>query len=345
MNRKGLLAVSTIILLTTLCPLVFAAQSSSIGVKAGDYAIYTLGTSWQSNQSTVLISNALLDSENCTSIKYEILNVTGQTIRYTVTRFFNDSTSQSLTYTGNSKLLGIAIMPNQTVLDVFTIPSNATILHNDTLTRTYGSGGTQRIVNRLEYTQSIDATTKLVSSTFWDNQTGLKMESYQNYTSTFGNTTFHWGFSQVISDTNLFQIATANNGFTLPPFALAIIAGVAVIVSVGTVAVFYLRKHKRKPEHDESALQEMPNPYQTPVDYYTPPPYYYEHPYYKKPYGTSLYKPLKGQPRFSSYNASLYQKPPTSYVRPGTSSRRCPNCKQIVSASETYCSNCNKRLW
>jgi hypothetical protein len=342
MNRKGLLATFTVIMLLSLCLLASAAENTSLGVKAGDYVIYTLGTSWITNQSGTVIPQALLDAQNGTSVKYEIWNVTGQNIWYTVT-YFNDSSSHSLTYNGNAKLLGIAIMPNQTVSDILTIPANATILHNDTLTRTYGSAGTQRVVNRLEYKQSIDNTTEFITSTFWDDQTGLKMESYLNYTFSSGTVSSSWSFYQIISDTNLFQITASNIELTLPPVAIAALVGVGVTVPV-VVLVYYLWKRKHTPKPDES-VQEQPNPYQTPVGYYTPPPYYYEHPYYKKPSGISPYKQIKQQPRFSSYTASLYQKPPSNYVRPGTTSQRCPNCKQIVSANESYCPHCNKRLW
>ncbi|MCW4024398.1 MAG: zinc ribbon domain-containing protein [Candidatus Bathyarchaeota archaeon] len=344
MNRKGLLAVSTIILLLTLCPLVSADENKSLGVKAGDYVVYTFGTSWQTNQSSMLIPQELLDAQNKTSVKYEILNVTGQTIRYTVTYFYNDSSSKSLTYTGDPKLLGIAIMPNQTVSDILSIPIDATILHNDTLMRTYGSGETQRIVNRLEYTQSIDNTTEFITSTFWDNQTGLKMESYLNYTVQSEDMTLSWSIYQIISDTNLFQITTTSNEFILPPIAIPIIAGVGVTVPVVAGVAFYLRKRRSKPEPDESAL-DPPNPFQTPIGHYTPSPYYHQHPYYRKSSGVSPYKQIKQQPRFSSYDASLYQKPHSNYVRPGTTVQLCPNCKQIVSANESYCPHCNKRLW
>jgi hypothetical protein len=113
------------------------------------------------------------------------------------------------------------------------------------------------------------------------------------------------------------------------------------------VLVYYLwkRKRKTKPGDSQTELEQEPNPYQTPAGTFTPPPYYYEHPYYRKPTGISPYKPRKQQPRYSSYDASLYQKPPSNYIRPGTTARQCPNCKKIVAASESYCPHCNKRLW
>jgi hypothetical protein len=353
MGAKGLLTISTlsiVILLLIVSQVTIAADNSPFNVKAGDTMTYSVTTSWQSNETGIQKPTPILSMESMESFTVNVESISGSTINYNVTYFFSDGTSrQSNGSTVNVGEFSFVLPTNGSVINAISFPNSAANTAFDTLTRTYG--GTQRLVNRIQFTQTIGIYGNVSTVGCWDNQTGISTEQTLSYSSQQENASTTWSTSIKIKSTSLFEISQVNPGISISATTIAIIAGVlvAIIVPSAVVVVLYRkRKNKKSKDQDQETTEAQPLQYKygppQPFDESNQPPYY-DNPYYKKPYGMSRYQPRSTKP--TSYYASqeYHQKPPEpSYIRPGSTTRICPNCKQIISTNSTSCPNCHKKL-
>jgi hypothetical protein len=351
MGAKGLRAISMlsiVVLLLVVSQVAGAADNSSFSVKANDTMTYSVTTSWQSNQTGIQKPVPILSMQSMQSITIKVESISGSAINYNVTYFFSDGTSrQSNGSTVDVGEFSFVLPTNGSVINAISLPISASNTTFDTLTRTYG--GTQRLVNRIQFTQTIGTFGNVSTVGCWDNQTGISTEQTLSYSSQQENASTTWSTSIKIKSTSLFEISQVNPGISISATTIAIIAGVlvAIIVPSAVVVVLY-RRRKNKKSKNQEITEEQPLQYKygppQPFDESNQPPYY-DNPYYKKPYGMSRYQPRSTKP--TSYYASqeYHQKPPEpSYIRPGSTTRICPNCKQIVSTKSTVCPNCNKKL-
>jgi hypothetical protein len=349
MKSKSLLAVSAILVLLMVSQAASADNTSGYNVKAGDWMAYSVNTVWQSNQTGVFAPFALLSLQNIQSINISVLAVSQEGVNCSVQYVYKDGSSQTVNSTTVAAEQFRFIVPaNQSIAWSITLPDKAKNVTYDLATRTYGT--TQRLVNRVQLTQTIGFFENVSTLACWDNQTGVATEQTLSYSSNQENSTTVWSTEIKINSTSLFSIGQVSPGFklNLSPTQIAIIAGVLVaVIVVSSVGVWlYRRRHKKDapktPFEGEISDEQYRKTRQT---YPTSEPQYYQHPYYRKPYGRSPYMPPPTKP--TSYYASqaYHQKPPApNYTRPGATTRICPNCKQIVAATNPFCPNCNKKL-
>jgi hypothetical protein len=217
LRKKLFSALVAVIFLVSICsfvPLVRANVSRVPGVKAGDWAKYTVLYNYTTNDTNPIYFNpSFEDLEYC---KMEIPSVVGTNVTYRIVyHYFNGTemawsswvdVSTGATYYGSSGT-GPVIAANLTAGDQVYLNSYSPML-NKTETGTYV--GSQREVNCLCMVQNYSSSYQreyMNVSYCWDRSSGIFAEIYENVTMVNISEGYftHLEISLVISETNIWQ--------------------------------------------------------------------------------------------------------------------------------------------
>ena len=202
------------------------AKDYTVGVKAGDWIKYgQITITWTGNGTgPPYVTNAKMVNW----IRFDVLSVTGTTVSLNETFHYNNGTetvqSSDVDIQGGPMGGALLIASNLTAGDPLNPQTPGTTI-NETVTRFYA--GANRNVNIIDTKSSFDgyqSETKI----YWDQETGIMVELYQNET----DPTYPGGYEEEsvkATETNLWS-----------PSALDLIQDNLIFIIAGTTAVIVI---------------------------------------------------------------------------------------------------------
>ncbi len=235
------------------------AQSRVPGVKTGDEFIYTVYSTWKSDNASAIMPSGLSEYNNTSQFKVQVSVVQGVNATATYTWDFVNGTQmpflltqdvesgQSFYHSYIAPPLEIFVGANLNAGDVLHPTGNDTFTINQTISRAYAGGS--RDTNVIEVVipiQQNETDTTVVGSTtdrfYIDKATGVIVEQdaiIQHDENPEEKITVTW----TLKETNVWD---ATPPIELSPTILVPIVAVVVVVVI-LIAVYYLRKQgKRK---------------------------------------------------------------------------------------------------
>jgi len=229
--RTGLLAI---LVVAVFAPTLVNAKDYTVGVKAGDWIKYgQITITWTGNGTE---PSYITNAKMVDWIRLDVLSVTSTTVSLNLTLHFDNGTEtvqSSDVDVQSGALMGgtLLIASNLTAGDPLSPQTPGTTI-NETVTRFYA--GANRNVNIIDTKSSSDgyqSETKI----YWDQETGIMVELYQNET----DPTYPGAYEEEsvkATETNLWSASALdliqNNLIYIIPGIAAIIVIVAAVIAI-----------------------------------------------------------------------------------------------------------------
>ncbi len=249
---KPVLAVAFLLSLLVFSVFISAAsaESSSLGIKAGDDFIYGFTGFYQSNQTGAELPTSLQGQYDLTYIGAIILSVDGIAVTANSSYFYSNGVYMEIAtidYYGG--YLPFFIPANLGVGDV--VPNSgqegapADVCYvNDTTTQTFGSQS--RTLLHLSIVLAVEGYSDVSTNAYWDQATGVLTQVEYAYSSQTGDTSTSWSITLKLAETNLFTISASESPVasqspvpspSVPEFSPAVIAVISIVLLI--VATLY----------------------------------------------------------------------------------------------------------
>jgi hypothetical protein len=213
-----------------------SAQTRIVGVDVGDKFRYSVTATWSSDDPNATAPSYITDNKNTEWLEVNITAISGTNITGQSTKHYFNGTETTVDgwvdiENGTGHLMDFLISANLTAGDsLYNSTTRSNYLINETVPRTYLSS--VRDTNYLN-TTSMDATTNLTYSMYWDKLTGIVVDAFTENTYMTGNYTNSWSIELQIISSDLWVV---------PEFSAWTSALLMFIVLTSVIIIIYRQR-------------------------------------------------------------------------------------------------------